>query len=125
MLDLPEDAKLGLRKLSEDIRNLLKRKDPEVSDQIPPQTIVDSEEINNEKHPVFVNNNYYQPQPPVLEDRNKKSGLLHFIKLSFIITFLGACIIIVYLLIVNPEDLIDKLESVSRSFIDFLRSIFT
>ena len=124
MLDLPEDAKLGLRKLSEDIRNLLKRKDPDVSDQIPPQTIVDPEENNNEGHPVFVNNNYYQPQPPILEDKNKKSGILQFIKLSLIVIFLVACIIVVYMLIVNPEAFIDKLESIGRGFIEFLRSIF-
>ena len=125
MLDLPQDAKIGLRKLSEDIQNLLKKKDPDVSEQIPPKTIVDSKANSNEGQPVFVNNNYYQPQPPILEDKNKKSGLLHFIKLSFIIIFLGAFIIVVYMLIVNPEGLIDRLESMGSSFIDFLRSIFT
>ena len=123
MLNLPRQARLGLQKLSNDIQSLLKKDKKPISDEIP-NTIYDEVETNDGKNAVFINNNYYQPQPTVSQSLKNKKGVLGFIKISMICLILGGCIAIGFMLVVSPEAFIGKLESIGRGFIEFLRSIF-
>ena len=123
MLNLPRQARLGLQKLSNDIQSLLKKDKKAISDEIP-DTIYDETETKEGKNAVFINNNYYQPQPLVSQSLKKKRGVLGFIKISMICLILGGCIAIGFILVISPEVFIDKIESIGRGFIEFLRSIF-
>lgn len=123
MLNLPRQARLGLQKLSNDIQSLLKKDKKAISDEIP-DTIYDKTETKEGKNAVFINNNYYQPQPLVSQSLKKKRGVLGFIKISMICLILGGCIAIGFILVISPEIFIDKIESIGRGFIEFLRSIF-
>ena len=126
MLNLPKDAQRGLRKLSEDIHNLLRknRNNSEENDHIIEEDFR-SEEVRKENGAMFVNNNYYQPQPAVLKDNYKKSSFSRILKVTFSVVFLLFFIYAIYMLIVNPEIFIDKIESIAQSIVRFLRNVFT
>jgi len=116
MLNLSEDAKLGLQKLRKDIGNLLIQNKKIKEEQ-------QSSSFTGDGTPVFINNNYYQPQIPV-QDVRKNRSYVDFVKLSVMLIFLCSCIAISYMLVIHPEGFIDKLEIISKSIIEVLRSLF-
>lgn len=127
MLNLPKDAQIGLKKLSRDIQNLLKRDKEIISEKKDSRDgeKVRSEEIKKENGTMFINNNYYQPQPAVSNQDQKKHGFSRLLKVTLSIVFLLVFIYAIYMLVVNPEFFIDKIESISQNIIRFLRNVFT